>query len=169
MHRLLSILAFTLLCHAAFAQTVEMQPGMPEPSDTAGHTRIFLAGTIDNGDSADWQHALAERFGTMQGRYILYNPRRSDWKGTPDEFEFQVRWELDHLEKADIIIMNILGTSKSPVTLLEMGIHIRSGKLLVACEPDYYRYGNVRITCEKYGVPLYDSLDRLMEENFKQK
>lgn len=161
-------MAFALLYTAACAQTVEVQPGTAEPSDASLYTRIFLAGTIDNGDSADWQHSLTERFRSMRGRYILYNPRRSDWKGTPDEFEFQVNWELDRLEKADIIIMNILGTSKSPVTLLEMGIHIRSGRLLVACEPDFYRFANVRITCEKYGVPLYDSLDHLMEENFKQ-
>ena len=35
------------------------------------------------------------------------------------DFEHQVNWELEHLEKADLIIMNILASSKSPITLLD--------------------------------------------------
>lgn len=62
--------------------------------------------------------------------------------------------------------MNILGSSKSPVTLLEMGLFMKSGKLLVACEPDYYRHSNVLLTCARYNVPLYSSLKALMQEQF---
>ena len=76
----------------------------------------------------------------------------------------QVNWELEHLEKADLIIMNILGSSKSPISLLEMGIYMQSGKMHVICEPDYYRYDNVRITCKRYSVPLYHSLDDYLKE-----
>ena len=60
--------------------------------------------------------------------------------------------------------MNILGSSKSPITLLEMGLHARSGKLHVACEPSFYRYDNVRITCAYYGIPLYGSLEELLQD-----
>lgn len=178
----LSILALIIAVSAAFGcsssvrkddlgdETVEVQPRMDEPSDAdvdAGdYTTIFLAGTIDMGNSADWQAALVKTFSSNEGRYILYNPRRSSFTNTPEEMEYQVNWELDHLEKSDTIIMNILGSSKSPVTLLEMGLFMRSGKLLVACEPDYYRYSNVRITCAKYNVPLYNSLTTLMSEEF---
>ena len=79
------------------------------------------------------------------------------------DFEHQVNWELEHLEKADLIIMNILASSKSPITLLEMGLHMRSGKLHVICEPGFYRYDNVRITCNRYGVPLYHSMDEFLK------
>ena len=81
----------------------------------------------------------------------------------PGEMDYQVRWELDHLEDADLIIMYILGTSKSPISLLEMGLHARSGKMHVICEKDFYRYDNVRITCAYYDVPLYDDLDSFLE------
>ena len=54
--------------------------------------------------------------------------------------------------------------SRSPISLLEMGLYARSGKLFVACSPDYYRYDNVRITCRRYGVPLYDSLTALLDD-----
>ncbi len=123
-------------------------------------TKIFLAGTIDMGNSIDWQTMLYEKFCTMDGRYVLFNPRQENWDASrPGEMEYQVNWELEHLEEADIIIMYILGSSKSPISLLEMGLHARSGKMYVICEEDFYRYDNVRITCSFYDVPLFTSLD----------
>ena len=127
-------------------------------------TKIFLAGTIDMGKSRDWQMEIYETFSGIDGRYILYNPRQENWDATrPGEMDYQVRWELDHLEDADMVIMYILGTSKSPISLLEMGLHAKSDKMHVICEKDFYRYDNVRITCEYYGVPLYDDLDSFLE------
>lgn len=147
---------------AACDDIVELQPRMDFSGDEASYTKVFLAGTIDMGRSIDWQAACTERFRTLGGRYLIFNPRRAGGMSSDSaEFEYQVRWELEHLEKADIIIMNILGSSQSPITLLEMGAYLRSGKLHVACEPDFYRYGNVRITCDRYGVPLYSSLNEL--------
>ncbi len=82
----------------------------------AEYTRIFLAGTIDMGKSIDWQKATCDWFRARpQGKYILYNPRRDKGlSGEMSDFEHQVNWELEHLEKADLIIMNILASSKSP-------------------------------------------------------
>ena len=126
-------------------------------------TKIFLAGTIDMGNSRDWQAEIHDRFSEMNGRYILFNPRQENWDATrPGEMDYQVKWELDHLEDADMIIMYILGTSKSPISLLEMGLHAKSGKMSVICERDFYRYDNVRITCDYYGVPLYKDLDSFL-------
>ena len=127
-------------------------------------TKIFLAGTIDMGNSRDWQAEIHERFSEMNGRYILFNPRQENWDATrPGEMDYQVKWELDHLEDADMIIMYILGTSKSPISLLEMGLHAKSGKMYVICEKDFYRYDNVRITCDYYEVPLYKDLDSFLD------
>lgn len=151
-------------------ETLEIQPRMEEPSEeeirSGYYVTIFLAGTIDMGNSENWQSALVETFSSSEGRYILYNPRRDTFTSTPEEMEYQVNWELDHLEKSQIIIMNILGSSNSPVTLLEMGLFMKSGKLLVACEPDYYRHSNVLLTCARYNVPLYPSLQSLIQEQF---
>lgn len=126
--------------------------------------RIFLAGTIDMGNSRDWQMEIYERFTEMGGRYILFNPRQEHWDATrPGEMDYQVRWELDHLEEADMIIMYILGSSKSPISLLEMGLHAKGGKMTVICEEDFYRYDNVRITCDHYDVPMYNDLDSFLK------
>ena len=118
---------------------------------------IFLAGTIDDGKSEDWQSKLIEELSDHE--ITILNPRRNNWGDLSDnELRKQITWELDHLEKADIIFMYIIGTSKSPISLLEMGIHIKDLKLIVVCEPEFYRYENVRITCEYYNAELYDSL-----------
>ena len=131
-------------------------------------TKIFLAGTIDMGNSRDWQLQIYDRFSRMNGRYILFNPRQEYWDASrPGEMDYQVRWELDHLEEADLIIMYILGSSKSPISLLEMGLHARGGKMIVICEEDFYRYDNVHITCDYYDVPFYSDLDSFLEDQFQ--
>ena len=50
--------------------------------------------------------------------------------------------------------MNICGDSKSPITLLELGIHSKENKLIVFCPDSFYRFDNVKVTCERYDVPL---------------
>lgn len=162
------LIAAMMACGTACAQEKEtymLRPHEKLPvADTAGFTKIFLAGTIDMGNSRDWQAELLEHFSDKDGKYLLFNPRQENWNGGKDgEMDYQVNWELEHLEQADIIIMYIIGSSKSPITLLEMGLHARSGKLIVACEPDFYRYDNVRITCAYYGIPLYSSLEELLK------
>ncbi len=165
-HPIMIMLAAVLLlasCAPREAATYMLRPHEELPADVAddrSFTKIFLAGTIDMGNSRDWQMELYDRFSAMNGRYILFNPRQDNWDASrPGEMDYQVRWELDHLEEADMIVMYILGSSKSPISLLEMGLHARSGKMHVICEPEFYRYDNVRITCGYYGVPLYESLE----------
>ena len=133
--------------------------------------RLFLAGTIDMGNSEDWQDKFVKSISQMKHPYgknpdyfVLYNPRRDEHFGDdPKEFEYQVNWELDHLEACDRIVMCILGTSKSPISLMELGLFARTIKLHVICEPNFYRHENVRIVCERYQIPLYDSLDEYLK------
>lgn len=133
---------------------------LPEGLDENKYNKIFLAGTIDMGNSEDWQQEVYESFLDRTGKYLFFNPRQDNWDASREgEMDYQVNWELSHLEKADKILMYITGGSKSPISLLEMGLHMQSGKMVVACEPEYYRYDNVRITCGFYGVALFDNLE----------
>lgn len=147
-------------------EIIEIHPHDKEPESTEGYTTVFLAGTIDMGNSEDWQHEFIEWAKSSwksyeEKGYIFYNPRREKGFGDDaEEFNYQVNWELEHLEKSDNIVMNIIGTSKSPISLLELGLFGRTpGKMEVICEPDFYRYGNVKIVCEKYLIPLYNSME----------
>ena len=155
-------------CRSSEPAVHMLRPHEELPEEVAGDrsfTKVFLAGTIDMGNSRDWQKEIYERFSKMGGRYILFNPRQENWDASrPGEMDYQVRWELDHLEEADIILMYILGTSKSPISLLEMGLHAKGGKMVVICEEDFYRYDNVRITCDYYDVPLFSDFDSFLRK-----
>lgn len=132
-------------------------PQVDDTEDNIGR-RIFLAGTIDMGNSSDWQNTLISRLSDDRYQNLnitIYNPRR-DKEFNVDDQEEQIRWELNHLDKADVILVNILPDSKSPITLMEIGLYANSGKLVVVCPKEFYRYDNVRIVCEKYNIPLYN-------------
>ena len=122
---------------------------------------VFLGGTIDNGNSDDWQTQLIEELGKEKTKHPLciYNPRRADWPSSEDhnEIDKQIKWELSHLERADLIVMNILGDSKSPISLMEIGLFARQNKLLVFCPKNFYRYDNIRVVCGSYGIPLFET------------
>ena len=96
-----------------------------EAAASAGRTTVFLAGTIDMGSGEDWQAQADSLFAALpDGDFLLFNPRQEHWDASkPGEMDYQVNWELDHLEKADWIIMNFLPGSRSPITLLELGLH----------------------------------------------
>ena len=162
---LLSALLFSCSNHNrrdSLRETVTIHPHEDEPAEGRA-TRVFLAGTIDMGSGEDWQKEAEAILASRESAYIVYNPRQREWNPlSTGEMEFQVNWELDHLEKADVIVMNFLPDSKSPITLLELGLFARSGKLRVICPPEFYRYDNVRITCEKYKVPLFNSLEEAL-------
>lgn len=114
---------------------------------------VFLAGTIDNGNSFNWQEEVikeyTERFGDD---IIFYNPRRPDCN--PMDLTHQIKWEQAHLDGADLIVMCLLDDSKSPISLLELGLYAQSNKIIVFCNSKFYRYQNIELTCEKYGIPL---------------
>ena len=131
--------------------------------ETPKISKIFLAGTIDNGNSKDWQQELIDELGQIEIEcntyFEVYNPRRKNWVKNPskDLMEEQIKWEQDHLDESDLIIMVFSDKSQSPISLLELGLYAESGKLLVFCTDKFWRYDNVRLTCEKYLVPLVNS------------
>ena len=163
-----SLLAFAVLLSGCTQSTtlplVVLHPHEDAPQNTGEYTSVFLAGTIDMGSAVDWQAEAAELFGAKAGSFLLFNPRQQEWHPEREgEMDYQVGWELEHLERADYILMNILPGSLSPITLLELGLHARGGKLYVVCSPGFSRYDNVRITCARYSVPLFSSLEEAIE------
>ena len=96
------------------------------------------------------------------------NPRRKDWdsswKQTIEDFQFfqQVNWELDALDRADLIVMYFAPESASPISLLELGLHAASKKMIVCCPDVFYRSGNVEIVCLRHNIPVLKSLDSMI-------
>ena len=128
---------------------------------------VFLAGTIDNGDSLNWQDKVIIELINLGIECEVFNPRREYWNPNPtkEDMEKQIKWEQDHLDSADVIAMVLLDDSKSPISLLEMGLYAKSKKLIVFCTPKFYRFDNIRLTCEKYHIPLVQDLHPLIIAN----
>lgn len=133
---------------------------------------VFLAGSIEMGKAVDWQIEIENKLKEqLSGDIVvtLYNPRRDDWDSSwvqtieNKEFCGQVEWELDALEKADKIVVYIDPKTESPITLMEIGIHAKSGKMVVCCPEGFYKKGNVDITCKKYNIPMVDDIDGLIK------
>lgn len=136
---------------------------------------VFLGGTIDNGSSDDWQKVACDELERRCPGIVLFNPRRPEWKQTTDQttnnpdLVMQINWELDALTVADVILMYLAPGSASPISLLELGLFLRSGSKLVVCCPDgFYRQANVDITCQRSGVPVHRTLDAALDAVLKR-
>jgi hypothetical protein len=132
-------------------------------------TLLFLAGSIEMGSSEDWQSKIEEHLKYRGADVVIANPRRDSWDSswtqqfTNPQFYQQVNWELNGLDKADLIIMYFSPETKSPISLLELGLYAASKKIIVCCPDGFWRKGNVEIVCEKYEIPLYETFDDLLQ------
>lgn len=130
--------------------------------------KIFLAGSIEMGVAENWQERMVRELKDTK-HLIIYNPRRDDWDSSwvqsidNKQFNEQVTWELDKMEKSSIIPMYFQPGTKSPITLLEFGLFAQSGKLIVCCPDGFWRKGNVDIVCREYEIECVDTLDELVE------
>jgi hypothetical protein len=143
----------------------------PEPVDFEGK-KVFLAGSIDMGKAVDWQTQVGEALGDLD--VAIMNPRRDDWDSSweqdisNDQFNEQVTWELEQLENADVIVMYFDPKGQAPITLLELGLHAASGKVICCCPEGFWRRGNVQVVCDRYKVPLVETIDDLVAEARKR-
>jgi hypothetical protein len=124
---------------------------------------VFLAGSIEMGNCDDWQSKVIDDFSAED--VTFYNPRRDDWDSSWEQnlnspnFYEQVSWELDMLAGADFIYMYIDPSTKSPISLLELGMFAQSAKMIVCCPHGFYRRGNIQVVCQKFRVPLFSDFD----------
>lgn len=138
----------------------------PIDKDTAlyQHKTIFLAGSIEMGNAEEWQNYIIEKL-SQKDNLIIYNPRRNDWdssweqKETNLEFNHQVNWELNKLMVSNIIFMYFSPNTKSPISLLELGLFASTGKMIVVCPDGFWRKGNVQIVCNRYNIPIFNTFE----------
>lgn len=127
--------------------------------------RVFLAGSIEQGRARPWHGEIIKRAGAPEDVLFL-NPRRAQWDAswkqeiTDPMFKGQVDWELDGIDYADTVFFYFEPGTKAPVTMLELGIALASGKeCIVCCPTGFWRKGNVDITCARYATTVYDTFE----------
>ncbi len=144
---------------------VLVKPGNDNLYYSSRNTKIFLAGSIEMGAAENWQELIEDTF-RHKTELVIFNPRRDDWdsswvqKESNGQFNYQVNWELDKLTEADIIFMYFAPDTKSPISLLELGLYADSKKMIVVCPDSFWRKGNVDIVCNRYDIPIYETLDK---------
>jgi len=134
---------------------------VPYPHD---EKTVFLAGSIEMGAAVDWQKSVIEKLSDLPVRIL--NPRRLDWDSSwkqgqhEQPFRDQVLWELSSIGKADVVFFYFDPNTKSPISLMELGLCLGDEKNVVVCCPSaFYRQANVAITCEIEGVKIHETLD----------
>ena len=160
--------------NTSFSCTVIKPPHSYKNALSTTKLSVFLAGSIEMGIASDWQQQFTEAFQSSvststsseatindeQSSLLILNPRREAWDSSWEQsidnpqFRNQVEWELDALESSDIIVMYLVPDTKSPISLLELGLFAKSGKMICCCPDGFWRKGNVDVVCEKYGVEV---------------
>ncbi|MFT5213703.1 MAG: hypothetical protein ACI9WV_001427 [Patiriisocius sp.] len=59
---------------------------------------------------------------------------------------------MSALEQVDMLILYFDKSTKSPISLLELGLFASSGELTVCCPDGFWRKVNVDIICKRYDV-----------------
>ncbi len=138
----------------------------PTPYFSKDRYTVFLAGSIEGDTAMNWQDYISDKL--VDQEVSLLNPRRDTWDTswkqeiTNKQFKKQVDWELDGLDQADLIVMYFDKNTKSPISLLELGLYAASNKMVVCCPDGFWRKGNVDIVCERYGIEQIRNLDDLV-------
>ena len=154
----------------------------PDKLAATRHTwpHLFLAGSIEQGKASDWQSDAIKFYGAQQelDELVIVNPRREIWDATMEqkienrEFNFQVSFELDHLEKADAVVMWLEPGTLSPISLFELGLltgWTSAGllnKLVIGCPEGFWRKGNVEVVTSRYRIQLVSTFDEMLSEGY---
>ncbi len=143
-----------------------IKPPEKIPQNT-GLPILFLAGSIEMGKAEDWQRYIGNELADLD--IIILNPRRDDWDSSwkqeigNTQFRNQVEWELDGLDCADHIFFHFEPGSKSPITLLELGLYATSKKCLVHCPNGFWRKGNIDVVCARYETTQVNNIQDAVE------
>jgi len=140
-----------------------------------GKYTIFLAGVIDMGEALDWQKAVQDKLARFSDDLTILNPRRDDWDSSweqsleDENFVEQVTWELDGQKAADFIVFCFAMNeeeakkAKAPITLLELGM-FHNKQAVICCPQGFYRKGNVDIVAKRFGIPVYEDFDAMVQD-----
>jgi hypothetical protein len=131
----------------------------PTPDELA----VFLGGGITG--CPDWQAEIVAKLSDVESLTLL-NPRRANFPiNDPSASEAQIKWEFEHLRKADAILFWFPKETLCPITLFELGAWLMSGKqLFVGVHPDYARRQDIEVQTKlaKAGrLKIFYSLDDL--------
>ena len=139
-----------------------VQPAIADVAEFVEHLHLYPRRSAER-----WQDVVINNCRDLSG--TLLNPRRANWDPTWNQsldnphFAGQVAWELEALEQADLIICWLPATAQARISLMEIGLHARRGRLLIGCAIGFHSRGNVLAVGQRFDVPVLDTLPALVE------
>lgn len=138
------------------------------PSDSK--FTVFLGGSIEQGKAELWQDTLTEKLKDFDIRIL--NPRREDYDAGQKQsidnpyFKEQVTWELDGLDRSDLIVMYLQPDTLSPISMMEIGLYINTldwnKHMIICCPEGFWRKGNIEVLVDRF--PFHCKLVNSLEE-----
>ena len=66
---------------------------------------------------------------------------------------------------ADVRCYYFAPDTKAPITLLELGLYMSDldHELVVYCPKSFWRYGNVKILCDRFAIDCHEDEDSFLE------
>ena len=129
---------------------------------------VFLAGTIDNGNSFDWQQEVINQLQDID--CVVFNPRTTTWDSTINPIEVsealrtQVRWEQRAMASATEVFFNFESDSVSAISLLEYGeCYGENRSTIVRCSAKYFRFGNIKIMQDLIQEPTFTDFNKAVK------
>jgi hypothetical protein len=116
----------------------------------------------------DWQSPVVDRLRDLD--VVVFNPRRGAWtpgtplESEPEELRRQINWELDAIERSDLMAFYFATGTKSPISLLELGLIAGRKQAVVCCPPGFWRKTNVDVICDRFDIQQVHSLKDLVDE-----
>ena len=126
----------------------------------ASEKSIFLTGGIIG--CGDWQTEMADRL--FDTNLVVLNPRRSNFPEDPYATTIQIRWEFEHLRKADMVLFWFPKDGLCQTSLYELGSQVMMNRpLFVGVEPGYVKRGGIQkqLALVRPEIPVVDNLEDL--------
>ena len=127
--------------------------------------KLFAGGGITG--CGDWQKPFYTRLDRGFRDGVFFNPRRAKYEDTPEVGQQQIRWEFEHMNRADAISFWFTPETLCPITLFELGKWIVSTKpVFVGAHPEYKRSFDLHVQCalQRPEIKIATSLEELASQ-----
>ena len=119
--------------------------------------RVYFSGAMTG---EDWQSKFTTKLEDL--RVDVFCPRypSSHTVPAPDGL---FEWEIDHMSIANVIAFNFISNEDCSSALIALGMYARTDRIIVCCDDEFYKKGDIDALCDREDIPQVDSLDLLIK------
>lgn len=125
------------------------------PINKRNRRSIFLAGSMDHKQKGSWSAKVIAEFGT----HNIFDPTHIHYhEPNAAQMKQHIKWQLAALQQSDIILLNFLENSKSPISFVALGKCIKWNSPMIICPKEFYISSDVHTHCKQYNTPIFSNI-----------